>query len=60
MTYNPGFEDMIRKLPEWINTPVSRLAIVYSGDFENLVGQVALVNYRNPPQLLNITGFIRQ
>lgn len=60
MTYNPSFEDTIRKLPEWINTPVSRQAIVYNGDFENQAGQIALVNYRSLPQLLNISDITHQ
>lgn len=60
MTYNPSFEDTIRKLPEWINTPVFRQAIVYNGDFENRAGQIALINFRSLPQLLNISDITHQ
>lgn len=53
MTYNSSFENTIKKLSEWIHTPVTRRVIVYNGDFENQAGDVALVNYRNLPQLLS-------
>lgn len=53
MTYNSSFESAIKKLPEWIKTPVARRAIVYNGDFENQAGDVEVVNYRRLPGLLS-------
>ena len=47
MTYTKDFEKTLRKLPEWIKTPVARKVVVYDGDFENNAGEVEIVNYRN-------------
>ena len=47
MTYTKNFEKTLRKLPEWIKTPVARKVVVYDGDFENNAGEVEVVNYRN-------------
>ena len=47
MTYTKDFEKTLRKLPEWIKTPVARRVVVYDGDFENNAGEVEIVNYRN-------------
>ena len=40
-------EAMLKKLPEWIKTPVSRKAVVYSGDFENNAGDIEIINYKH-------------
>ncbi len=47
MTYTKDFEKTLRKLPEWIKTPVARKVVVYDGEFENNAGEVEIVNYRN-------------
>ena len=47
MTYTKDFEKTLRKLPEWIKTPVARKVVVYDGDFENNAGEVEVINYRN-------------
>ena len=47
MTYHPSFEKDITKLPEWIKTPVNNRLIVYSGDFENTVGDIKILNYKH-------------
>lgn len=47
MTYTTEFEKTIKKLPEWLNTPVVSKSIIYAGDFENSVADVKLTNYRN-------------
>lgn len=52
MTYNTSFEDTIKKLPTWIQTPVEKRSIVYNGDFENTAGEIRLINYRHLPTLL--------
>ena len=47
MTYTKDFEKTLRKLPEWIKTPVERKVVVYDGEFENTAGEVEIVNYRS-------------
>jgi len=47
MTYHSSFEKHLIKLPEWITTPVSKRLIVYTGDFENTIGDIKLINYRH-------------
>jgi len=47
MTYNKEFEAVLKKLPEWIKTPVRRKAVVYSGDFENNAGDIEIINYKH-------------
>ena len=47
MTYTKDFEKTLRKLPEWIKTPVERKVVVYDGEFENSSGEVEIVNYRS-------------
>lgn len=54
MTYNTSFEDSIKKLPIWIQTPVEKRAIVYNGDFENTAGEISLINYRNLPHFITV------
>lgn len=52
MTYTTQFEKHIKQLPSWINTPVKRRAIVYTGDFENTSADIQLINYKQLPQFL--------
>lgn len=47
MTYNSSFAASLMKLPQWVGTPISKRAVVYSGDFENLAGDIALINYNH-------------
>lgn len=47
MTYNTEFEKSLKKLPQWIKTPIRRRVVVYAGDFENNAGEIEIVNYRN-------------
>ena len=51
MTYLPSFDDTLRKLPEWIKTPIARRVIVYTGDFENVTRDIGLLNYKHLPWL---------
>ena len=51
MTYMPSFDDTLRKLPEWIKTPIAHRAVIYTGDFENVTRDVALLNYKHLPWL---------
>lgn len=52
MTYHPEFEKTLRKLGTWINTPVKNKAIIYTGNYENSIGEIKLLNYRNMYQAL--------
>lgn len=47
MTYHTSFNRHIARLQEWVNIPVTRKMIVYTGDFENTVGDIQLINYRH-------------
>lgn len=47
MTYHSSFEDSIKRLSEWIKTPVTNKIIVYTGDFENTASNIKIINYRH-------------
>ena len=47
MTYSSSFEKVISQLDGWIKTPIKQKVIVYSGDYENLNGNVKLINYKH-------------
>ena len=47
MTYTTEFEKTIKKLPEWLTTPVVSKSIIYAGSLENSVADIKLINYRN-------------
>ncbi len=47
MTYTTEFEKTIKKLPEWLNTPVVSKSIIYAGNLENSVSDIKLINYKN-------------
>lgn len=47
MTYSSSFEKSLTQIEGWIKTPISKKAIVYSGDFENTSGNINLINYRH-------------
>ena len=52
MTYSSSFEKALTQIEGWINTPISKKAIVYSGDFENTSGNINLINYRHISSIL--------
>jgi AAA+ family protein len=52
MTYNSSFEKTLTQIEGWIKTPISRKAIVYSGDFENTSDNINLINYRHISSIL--------
>ncbi|WP_449028282.1 ATP-binding protein [Prevotella jejuni] len=52
MTYNSSFEKTLTQIESWIKTPISKKAIVYSGDFENSSGDINLINYRHISSIL--------
>ena len=47
MTYNRDFETTLKKLSGWIKTPIRRKAVVYTGDFENYIGDIEIINYKS-------------
>lgn len=47
MTWSSAFDRTLKKLPEWIKTPVIKRTVVYSGNFENTSADISLVNYRH-------------
>ena len=52
MTYCSSFEKTLTQIEGWIKTPISKKAIVYSGDFENTNGNINLINYRHISSIL--------
>lgn len=52
MTYSSSFEKALTQIEGWIKTPISKKAIVYSGDFENMSGNINLINYRHISSIL--------
>lgn len=52
MTYNSSFEKTLTQIEGWIKPPISKKAIVYSGDFENTSGNINLINYRHISSIL--------
>lgn len=52
MTYSSSFEKALTQIEGWIKTPISKKAIVYSGDFENTSGDINLINYRHISSIL--------
>ena len=52
MTYSSSFEKVLTQIEGWIKTPISKKAIVYSGDFENTSGNINLINYRHISSIL--------
>ena len=52
MTYSSSFEKTLTQIEGWIKTPISKKAIVYSGDFENSSDDINLINYRHISSIL--------
>ena len=52
MTYSSSFEKTLTQIEGWIKHPISKKAIVYSGDFENSSGDINLINYRHISSIL--------
>lgn len=46
-TYTAEFEKSLKKIQDYVKTPVARKIVVYSGDFENTSGDIKVVNYKN-------------
>lgn len=46
-TYTAEFEKSLKKIQDYVKTPVTRKIVVYSGDFENTAGDIKVVNYKN-------------
>lgn len=52
MTYSSSFEKTLTQIEGWIKTPISKKAIVNSGNFENTSGDINLINYRHISSIL--------
>lgn len=52
MTYNSSFEKSLKQIPNWINTPITNRAVIYSGDFENTSSDIKLLNYNHLGDIL--------
>ena len=52
MTYSASFEKSLKKIDQWMEETVRQKVIVYNGDFENVAGDIKVVNYRNLEGLL--------
>ena len=46
-TYTAEFEKSLKKIQDYVKTPVAKKIIVYAGDFENTAGDIQVVNYKN-------------
>lgn len=46
-TYTAEFEKSLKKIQDYVKTPVAKKIIVYAGDFENTAGDIKVVNYKN-------------
>lgn len=46
-TYTAEFEKSLKKIQDYVKTPVARKIVVYSGDFENTAGDIKIINYQN-------------
>lgn len=46
-TYTTEFEKSLKKIQDYVKTPVARKIVVYSGDFENTAGDIKVINYKN-------------
>lgn len=47
MTYHTSFETSLSNLDKWIKTPVTRKAVIYTGDFENTSADIQILNHRH-------------
>ncbi len=47
MTYSTEFEKALRSICTWVKEPILTKSIVYSGQFENTVSDIRLLNYRH-------------
>lgn len=47
MTFSPSFEKALKKVDEWVNTPVGHRTVVYAGTLEDDKGDIRLLNYQH-------------
>lgn len=52
MTYNKSFEKSLKKIGDWIKTPIDKKVIVYTGDYENTESDISIINYRKLESVL--------
>lgn len=49
MTYNTSFAKTLLAIATWIHTPIRSKNVIYTGEYENGVGDIKLFNYKNLP-----------
>lgn len=49
MTYNTSFAKTLLAIDTWIQTPIRSKNVIYTGEYENGVGDIKLFNYKNLP-----------
>lgn len=47
MTYSPTFTKALQKVNDWIKAEVTQKTVVYTGDLEDLNGDIRLINFHN-------------
>lgn len=47
MTYNSAFEKSLKKIDQWIKTPITKKIVIYAGEYENTASEIQLLNYNN-------------
>ena len=52
MTYHIDFENTLRKMPSYIKAPIGQRAVIYTGDLENTLSDIQLLNYRHLHNIL--------
>ncbi len=53
MTYHPEFEKVLKQMDRFVKEPVLGKAVIYSGSFENTVGDIKLLNYTHLHNILD-------
>lgn len=52
MTFNTQFEKTLHHIDNWVTNPIIEKAIVYAGTYENVKGDIKLLNFSNFNDLL--------
>lgn len=52
MTFNTQFEKTLHHIDNWVTNSIIDRAIVYAGTYENVKGEIKLINFRNFNDLL--------
>ena len=47
MTFSLSFEKALKKVGDWVNVPIAKRMVVYTGTLEDRNGEIQLLNYQN-------------